>query len=105
MRIIVDDYSGHVAPAALKKVGGWSASPGSLLALSLSLKKLRQETSIETLLLAVTAFASTNIEDAFVLLAFFGEPQFKGRDVIVGQYTGMAALTVAASHYRCSPDA
>jgi cadmium resistance protein CadD (predicted permease) len=58
--------------------------------------RVRQKIFIETILLAVTAFASTNIDDAFVLLAFCGDPRFKGRDVIVGQYAGMAALTVAA---------
>jgi cadmium resistance protein CadD (predicted permease) len=51
---------------------------------------------LEPVVLAVTAFASTNIDDGFVLLAFFGDPRFKGRDVIVGQYAGMAALTLAA---------
>ena len=51
---------------------------------------------LETILLAIAAFASTNIDDAFVLLAFFGDPRFKGRDVIIGQYAGMAALTIAA---------
>jgi len=50
----------------------------------------------ETLILAVAAFASTNIDDAFVLIAFFGDPRFKGRDVIAGQYAGIAALTLAA---------
>ncbi|HWK46694.1 MAG TPA: cadmium resistance transporter [Stellaceae bacterium] len=51
---------------------------------------------LETVVLALTAFASTNIDDAFVLLAFFGDPRFKGRDVIIGQYAGMAALTAVA---------
>jgi cadmium resistance protein CadD (predicted permease) len=51
---------------------------------------------LETAILALTAFASTNIDDAFVLLAFFGNPRFKGRDVVIGQYAGMVVLTLAA---------
>jgi cadmium resistance protein CadD (predicted permease) len=51
---------------------------------------------LETILLAITAFASTNIDDAFVLLAFFGDPRLAARDVVIGQYAGMAALTIAA---------
>lgn len=51
---------------------------------------------LQTILLAIAAFASTNIDDAFVLLAFFGDPRLAARDVVVGQYAGMAALTIAA---------
>lgn len=48
---------------------------------------------IETLFLAIAAFASTNIDDAFVLLAFFSDPKYQTLQVVAGQYIGMAALT------------
>ena len=51
---------------------------------------------LETLLLAVAAFASTNVDDAFVLLAFFGDPKYTTPQVIAGQFLGMAALTAIA---------
>lgn len=49
---------------------------------------------IESLLLAVVAFASTNVDDAFVLLAFYGDPKFRTLQVVIGQYIGMTTLTV-----------
>jgi cadmium resistance protein CadD (predicted permease) len=42
--------------------------------------------------LAIIAFASTNIDDIFVLLGFFSDPAFRRRDVIAGQYVGIGAL-------------
>jgi len=51
---------------------------------------------LETLLLAIAAFVSTNIDDAFVLLAFFGDPKYRAVHVVAGQYVGMTTLTVIA---------
>jgi cadmium resistance protein CadD (predicted permease) len=45
-------------------------------------------------------FASTNIDDVFVLIGFFADPKFRTRDIVLGQYAGIAALfsvSVAAS--------
>lgn len=42
------------------------------------------------------AFASTNIDDIFVLLAFFSDRSLKPQQVVVGQYLGIAALTETA---------
>lgn len=50
--------------------------------------------------LAIALFASTNIDDVFVLLGFFADPKFRARDVVLGQYLGITALfcvSVAAS--------
>jgi cadmium resistance protein CadD (predicted permease) len=47
-----------------------------------------------TLALAVTLFATTNIDDLFVLLGFFSDPKFRARNVIVGQCAGMAVLVL-----------
>lgn len=46
--------------------------------------------------LAVVVFASTNIDDVFVLLGFLADPKFKLRQVIIGQYLGIAALFAAS---------
>jgi cadmium resistance protein CadD (predicted permease) len=50
--------------------------------------------------MAVVLFASTNIDDVFVLLGFFADPKFRVRQVVLGQYIGIAGLygaSVAAS--------
>lgn len=52
------------------------------------------------LVLAMGLFASTNLDDLFVLLGFFSDPKFKPWQVAVGQFFGIAALyavSVAAS--------
>jgi cadmium resistance protein CadD (predicted permease) len=50
------------------------------------------ELSLAGIGLTVAAFASTNIDDAFLLVAFFADRNFSARDVIVGQYIGIGAL-------------
>lgn len=47
--------------------------------------------------LAVVLFVSTNIDDIFVLVGFLGDPRFRLRQVIAGQYVGMAALVVVSA--------
>ena len=42
--------------------------------------------------MAVILFASTNVDDIFVLLGFFADPKFRRRQVAIGQYLGIAAL-------------
>jgi len=42
--------------------------------------------------LAIIVFASTNIDDIFVLIGFFADKSFRARDVVVGQYLGVCAL-------------
>lgn len=42
--------------------------------------------------LAIVLFASTNVDDVFVLIGFFADPTFRARDVVLGQYLGIAAL-------------
>ena len=37
------------------------------------------------------AFASTNIDDAFVLVAFLANRRLRAREVVIGQYFGMSA--------------
>ncbi|MFM0737215.1 cadmium resistance transporter [Paraburkholderia xenovorans] len=47
-------------------------------------------------LLAIAAYAATNIDNLFVLLAFLAEAGSQRRSVIAGQYAGSLALIVAA---------
>jgi cadmium resistance protein CadD (predicted permease) len=42
--------------------------------------------------MAIVAFASTNVDDAFVLVAFITNRNFGVGDVVLGQYGGMAAM-------------
>jgi cadmium resistance protein CadD (predicted permease) len=46
--------------------------------------------------LAVVLFVSTNIDDVFVLLGFFADRKFKLRQIVVGQFLGIAALYAAS---------
>lgn len=42
--------------------------------------------------IAVSLFASTNIDDLFVLLGFLSDPKFKLRQVVAGQLLGITVL-------------
>lgn len=47
-----------------------------------------------TLGLAIILFASTNIDDIFILLGFFADPRFRAMNIIIGQYLGISALVI-----------
>lgn len=50
--------------------------------------------------LAAVLFASTNIDDIFVLIAFFADPRLRVSQIVIGQYLGIFCLlliSVAAS--------
>ena len=54
--------------------------------------------SLSTLLgLAVILFLSTNVDDIVVLIAFFANPRFRARDVVAGQYAGLAVLFIVSA--------
>jgi cadmium resistance protein CadD (predicted permease) len=42
--------------------------------------------------LAITLFASTNVDDLLVLVGFFADPVYRRRDIVVGQFAGVAVL-------------
>src|ERR1700733_7399482 len=42
--------------------------------------------------LALALFGSTNVDDIFVLVGFFSDPSLHVRDIVIGQYVGIAAL-------------
>jgi cadmium resistance protein CadD (predicted permease) len=44
------------------------------------------------LVLGLTVFVATNVDEVFVLLGFFADPKFCARQVIVGQYLGIGAI-------------
>jgi cadmium resistance protein CadD (predicted permease) len=46
--------------------------------------------------LAIALFASTNVDDMFVLVAFFADPKFRPKDIVAGQYAGIATLFALA---------
>jgi len=54
------------------------------------------ESVIALLGLAITLFVSTNADDLVVLVGFFADPRFSVRDVVVGQYAGLAVLFVVS---------
>jgi len=46
----------------------------------------------KALILGITLFAATNIDDTFVLLGFFADPKYRAHRVVIGQYLGIATL-------------
>ncbi|HTF70946.1 MAG TPA: cadmium resistance transporter [Edaphobacter sp.] len=50
------------------------------------------ESSFALLGLAIALFASTNVDDVFMLVGFFADPKFRARDIVLGQYAGITAL-------------
>jgi cadmium resistance protein CadD (predicted permease) len=54
---------------------------------------------VSLMAIGVSAFATTNIDDIFVLMMFFSSLTFPVRQVILGQYIGIGLL-VAISALR-----
>jgi cadmium resistance protein CadD (predicted permease) len=50
------------------------------------------ESSFALVGLGIALFASTNVDDILVLVGFFADPTFRNRDIVIGQYAGIAAL-------------
>ena len=47
--------------------------------------------------IAIAVFASTNIDDIFLLAAFYADPRLRHRSVVVGQYLGIGALVLVSA--------
>jgi cadmium resistance protein CadD (predicted permease) len=47
--------------------------------------------------LAIVLFVSTNVDDLVVLVALFAHSKFRTRDVVAGQYLGLAVLFVVSA--------
>jgi cadmium resistance protein CadD (predicted permease) len=52
---------------------------------------------VELLTLGIVVFASTNVDDIFLLSAFFADPHLMTRNVVAGQFLGIAALVLAST--------
>lgn len=47
---------------------------------------------MEIIIASVIAFATTNIDDIFILTLFFGNPKFDSKEIVLGQYLGIGTL-------------
>ena len=52
---------------------------------------------VELLGLAIVLFVSTNVDDLVVLVGFFAHPKFRARDIVAGQYAGVAILFMVSA--------
>jgi cadmium resistance protein CadD (predicted permease) len=52
---------------------------------------------LESLLVGMVLFASTNIDDLFLTMAFFADPGLRPRAIVAGKYAGIAALVAASA--------
>jgi cadmium resistance protein CadD (predicted permease) len=46
--------------------------------------------------LAIVAFASSNVDDIFVLVGFFADSRLRARNIVIGQYLAIGALVVVS---------
>lgn len=47
--------------------------------------------------IGIVVFASANIDDMFLLAAFFADPRMRHRSIVVGQYLGIGALVLVSA--------
>ena len=47
--------------------------------------------------MAIVLFASTNVDDIFVLVGFFADPELRTRDIVLGQFAGIGTLFCASA--------
>jgi cadmium resistance protein CadD (predicted permease) len=47
--------------------------------------------------LAVVLFVSTNVDDLLLLIAFFADSRFRAREIVAGQYAGVAVLFMVSA--------
>lgn len=53
-----------------------------------------------TVLVAVSAFVATNLDDLFVLTLFFAGKDFNNTSVVVGQYIGVSLLMIIGLFFQ-----
>ncbi len=58
---------------------------------------MEQSTAFAALGVGVALFASTNIDDIFLLAAFFADPHLRPRNIVAGQFLGITGLTAASA--------
>lgn len=54
------------------------------------------EDLLVTLALGIAVFAATNVDDLFVLLGFFADPDYRPRQIALGQLAGIALLVTTS---------
>ena len=47
--------------------------------------------------IAIAVFVSTDIDDLFLLAAFFADPRLRRRSIVIGQYLGIGALVLVSA--------
>jgi cadmium resistance protein CadD (predicted permease) len=52
---------------------------------------------LETLLLGVGLYATTNIDDIFLTMAFFADPRLRRSAIVVGKFVGIGGLTIVSA--------
>src|SRR5262245_43461174 len=50
-----------------------------------------------TIGVGIGLFAATNVDDLFLLAAFFADPHLAPRTIVMGQFTGIGALVAISS--------
>jgi cadmium resistance protein CadD (predicted permease) len=51
---------------------------------------------MEIIFTSLFAFASTNLDDIFILALFFGSRQFNDKEIVAGQFLGISALVAVS---------
>jgi cadmium resistance protein CadD (predicted permease) len=54
------------------------------------------DSGLSSIALAIIVFASTNIDDIFLLSALFADQSIKRRSVVIGQFVGIGVLVLAS---------
>ncbi|WP_295633262.1 cadmium resistance transporter [Novosphingobium sp.] len=52
--------------------------------------------NVAALALGISVFATTNVDDVFLLTAFFADPKLRRLAIIIGQFAGIALLTAVS---------
>ena len=52
---------------------------------------------LSSAVLAVVLFVFTDVDDVFLLMAYFANPRYRVRDVVIGQYLGIGTLVAVSA--------
>ena len=79
------------------RFGGDSQTRSSAAAASGATEPQTMSSFVSDLGIGIVVFASTNIDDLFLLAAFFADPRLRHRSIVVGQYVGIGALVLVSA--------
>ncbi|XYI03671.1 cadmium resistance transporter [Sorangium sp. So ce1128] len=77
--------------ARRRRLAGWARERGRCYVHGRSMEQI-----LPSLGVSAVVFISTNIDDVLLLTAFFSDPDFTPRQVVAGQFLGIAALVLAS---------